>query len=542
MSITDVADVVIVGGGTAGGIAARQLAEAGLRIVCLEQGRWVNRAEAELPGDKAGYELAADGPWHPDPNRRQRPEDYPVNVSESDLPMFMYNGVGGSSVLYGACWSRALPSDFRVRTLDGVADDWPLAYEELQPFYEQADLEMGVSGLGGNPAYPPGAPPPLPAHPIHLTGRKMAEGMNRLGWHWWPGYCSIPSRDYGPQHQCVRYGICRMGCPEGAKASTDVTHFPLAIERGAQVITGARAARITLNENGLADGVVYLREGRECFQPAAVVMLAAGGIGTPRLLLMSESGRFPDGLANSSGLVGKRLMLHPYATAVGRYDDDLEDWLGPVGEHIESMQFYETDISRGFVRGCKWLLPGTAGPLEVISRLTREDSADAEPLWGDRFAATMIASAGHLMAWDVIPEDLPEESNYVSLDPSLTDSDGLPAPAVHYRTSGNTVRMIEFNLARALESLQEAGAREVWVSGRNRTSGHIMGTAKMGEDPATSVVDRYGRCHDVANLFIVDSSVFTTSTGVNPAATICALAKRTCSHLLAGAPAQRAAA
>jgi choline dehydrogenase-like flavoprotein len=540
MSGTDVADVLIVGGGMAGGIAAKHLAQAGLTVVCLEQGRWVDREEAELPGDKAEYELAGDRQWHPDPNRRQRPEDYPVNVSESDLPVFMYNGVGGSSVLYGACWSRALPSDFRVRTLDGVADDWPLTYEELQPYYEQVDLEMGVSGLGGDPAYPPGAAPPLPAHPIHATGQKMAAGMNRLGWHWWPGYNSIPSQDYGQQHRCVRYGICRMGCPEGAKSSTDVTHFPSAIAQGARVITGARGARITLDENGRANGVVYRRDGRECFQAASVVLLAAGGIGTPRLLLMSKSGRFPDGLANSSGLVGKRLMLHPYATVVGLYDDDLEDWLGPTGEHIESLQFYETDVSRGFVRGCKWLLPGIGGPLEVISRWTQAPGGN-EPFWGEPFAATMLAMVGHMIAWDVIPEDLPEESNYVALDPALTDSDGLPAPAVHYRTSENTDRMIDFNLDRALESLHAAGARTAWVSGRNRTSGHIMGTATMGDDPATSVVDRHGRCHDVPNLYIIDSSVFPTSTGVNPAATICALAKRTCSHLVAGARDQKAA-
>jgi choline dehydrogenase-like flavoprotein len=255
---------------------------------------------------------------------------------------------------------------------------------------------------------------------------------------------------------------------------------------------------------------------------------------------MSKSSRFPDGLANSSGLVGKRLMLHPYATAVGLYDDDLEDWLGPTGEHIESLQFYETDVSRGFVRGCKWLLPGTAGPLEAISRWTQAPGGNG-PFWGEPFASTMLAMVGHMIAWDVIPEDLPEETNYVALDPALTDSDGLPAPAVHYRTSENTDRMIDFNLDRALESLQAAGARTAWVSGRNRTSGHIMGTATMGDDPTTSVVDRYGRCHDVPNLYIIDSSVFPTSTGVNPAATICALAKRACSHLVAGARDQKAA-
>jgi choline dehydrogenase-like flavoprotein len=512
------------------GIAARHLTEAGFTVVCLEQGEWVD--PGALPGNKPDYEVQGAANWHPDPNVRRRREDYPIDVTGCDLPVYMYNGVGGSSVLYGGVWARALPSDFRVRTLDGVGDDWPLSYEELLPFYEAVEAEMGVSGLDGNPAYPAGFSVPLDPAPIHRTGRRMAEGMNKLGWHWWPGTNAIPTRAFGAQGECVRYGVCRMGCPEGAKSSTDVTHLPLAVSRGATVVTRARASHITVDERGRATGAVYLRDGKEHFQPASVVLLAANGIGTPRLLLMSTSKRFPDGLANSSGLVGRRLMLHPYASSVGLYEDDLEEWLGPAGEHIGSMQFYETDASRGFVRGAKWSLIPVAGPLEAVDKWAASASPSGGEVWGPGVAERLRSSIGHMLQWHIVPEDLPEESNRVVLSDSLTDSDGLPAAEIHYRVSENTRRMVDFHLARTLEAHEAAGATAAWVSGRNHTSGHNTGTAKMGNDPATSVVDRYGRAHDVPNLYIIDGSVFPTSTGVNVGATISAMAKRTVTHLV----------
>jgi len=537
-SRSEVPDVLIIGAGLAGGVAAKHLTEAGFKVVCLEQGTWVD--PGELPGNKPDYELLGAKQWHPDPNVRRRREDYPIEDSESDLPVFMYNGVGGSSVLYGAIWARALPSDFRVRTLDGVADDWPIGYEDLAPYYEALEIEMGVSGLGGNPAYPLSPPPPLPAAPLHRTGRKMAEAMNELGWHWWPGSNAIPVQKYGLQEQCVRYGTCRMGCPQGAKASTDVVHFPAALNGGAEVITRARVASITLNKKGVATGAVYMREGQEHFQPASLVLLAAGAIGTPRLLLMSATNLCPDGLGNASGLVGKRLMLHPYAISVGLYDDDLEDWLGPAGEHINSMQFCETDVSRGFVRGAKWSLFPTAGPLEAVG-LWRGREDLHEEFWGKHAAERLRQTIGHTLQWHAVPEDLPEETNYVALDHELKDSDGLPAPKVRYRLADNTRRIVDFNLARTLDAHQAAGATEWWIAGRNFTSGHVTGTARMGNDPMSSVTDRYGRIHDVPNLYVIDGSVFPTSTGVNVGATISALARRTATHLIAQARNQEVA-
>jgi choline dehydrogenase-like flavoprotein len=529
MSESDTADVLIVGAGTSGGVVAAHLAVAGFKVVCLEQGDWVK--QSDLPGDKAEFELLASKRWSADPNVRGGREDYPTDLLESDMPVWMYNAVGGSSILFGAIWPRALPSDLRVRTLDGVGADWPLTYEELQPFYEALDIEMGVSGLGGNPAYPPGAPPPLPAMPIHKTGRRMAQAMNSLGWHWWPGTNAVPSRDYNNQKQCARYGLCRIGCPNGSKASTDITHFPTALRHGARVITAARVARITTNEKGLANGAVYIKDGKEHFQSASLIVLAASGIGTPRLLLMSSSSHFPDGLANSSGLVGKNLMLHPYATAVGIYDEALEDWVGPAGEYIGSMQFYESDPARGFVRGAKWMLMPSGGPLDHVERWTKGPGAREEPFWGEPFARKIRSSVGHMIQWVIVPEDLPEETNYVSLSDDLRDSDGLPAPKIHYRVGENTRRLLDFHIERALESHAAAGASKAWVGGRGYSSGHNTGTARMGKNPATSVVNRWGACHDVPNLYIVDGSVFPTSTGVNVTPTICALAKRTATYI-----------
>jgi choline dehydrogenase-like flavoprotein len=517
------ADVLVVGAGASGGVVARRLAEAGIGVVCLEQGDWPDRASYR--GAEPDWELTARKQWSSSPNIRQAPADYPVDVSESDVGVLNFNGVGGGMIMYAAQWPRLLPSDFRVRSLDGVADDWPVTYDELLPYYERTDVQIGVSGLGGNPAYPPGADPPLPPLPVGPAGMLLARAHDRLGWHWWPDTNAILSAPYGGRHQCVQRGTCMQGCGEGAKASSDLTHWPQAIAHGARLLTGARVRRLVTDRRGLVRGAEWVDiEGHEHLQTADLVLCAANGIGTSRLLLASATDTHPDGLANSSGLVGRRLMLHPLATVVGVFDDDLESWQGQKGSTIQSMQFYESDESRGFVRGARWALGGAGGPLTAALANGGTWGPDHHRAFDERF--------GHTAQWGLIGEDLPDEQNRVELSADLVDSSGIASPKVFYRIPENTRRIMEWNIARTEESLREAGARTTEVN-RYPANGHFMGTARMGTDPASSVVDPWGIAHDVPNLGIVDGSIFVTAGAANPTSTICALALRAADHLVA---------
>jgi choline dehydrogenase-like flavoprotein len=257
---------------------------------------------------------------------------------------------------------------------------------------------------------------------------------------------------------------------------------------------------------------------------ADVVVLAANAVGTARLLLASESGGdFPDGLANSSGLVGRRLMMHPFAVVTGVFTQFIETWKGNVGSRIHCLQFYETDTDRGFVRGAKWsMAPSTGGPMNAAM-----PARAGEAVWGPEHHRRVRERFGHCLSWGIFGEDLPDEDNRVELDPELVDDAGVPAPRIVYTTSENSRRLLDFHVERARESLLEAGAARVDSLTLMRDAGwHLLGTARMGSDPATSVVDACGKTHDVDNLYVVDGSVFVTAGGVNPTNTISSLALR----------------
>jgi choline dehydrogenase-like flavoprotein len=516
--MADTADVLIIGSGASGGAVAWSLAETKMRIVCLEQGDWMK--PTDYPTNGRDWEARQHDDFSPRPNRRGRPTDYPVNDDNSPIKVLNFNGVGGSTILYAAHYPRLHPSDFRVRSLDGVADDWPIDYATLEPFFAENDRMMGVSGLAGDPAYP-AKQPPMPPLPLGKSGMRFGRAMNSLGWHWWPSDTTVATTDYEGRARCINLAHCAFGCAQGAKASTDITYWPAALRAGVELRTRCRVREISTNEHGMASGVVYYdADGVERFQAAEVVIVACNGIGTPRLLLNSASGRFPNGLANSSGQVGKNLMFHPYALIYGYADAPLDGNHGPP-LCLWSHEFYETDPGRDFVRGYSYQFGRGIGAItEAIS-----SSAAGRLPWGQEHHRVYRQLVNRRISMAAICEDLPEQHNRVTLDPVLKDGHGIPAPKIDYTISKNSWRMLDHAIARAKEVLQAAGTTGISVECPIVNGGwHLLGTARMGNDPERSVVNAWGRSHDVRNLFIVDGSLFVTSAGVNPTSTIQALA------------------
>ena len=519
----DPVDVLIVGAGASGAAIAWSLLETRMRILCLEQGPHLH--DMDFPGRRDDYERARYGEFSCDPNIRNLKQDYPINSEDSAITPVNFNAVGGSTINFLAHWPRMRPSDFRARSLDGVAEDWPIDYATLEPFYSMNDLNVGASGLGGNPAYP-SYDPPNPPIPVGRLGRTLARGFNRLGWHWWPSDVAILSRDDGGRRKCVNAGTCDLGCAVGAKGGANFTYWPILETAGVELRTECRVREVLVDRNtGFATGVLYHGPDRQVYeQRAELVIMACNGIGTPRLLLNSTSRLFPDGLANRSGLVGRNLMFHPLKGISGVFDEPMKGHEGPMACSILSQEFYETDPNRDFLRGYGLHSGRSTTPMTFA---LGGYGIDRPIPWGHRHREIMDEIYPHVAGLTIVTEDLPEETNCVSLDPDLTDSDGIPAPKISYRVSENTERMLAHGEARAAEVLDAAGARRI-LEGNDkvwwRAGWHQMGTCRMGDDPERSVVNGWGRCHDVRNLFIVDGSIFVTAGAVNPTSTIQALA------------------
>ena len=510
MTKLDPVDVVVVGAGLGGSAFTARLSERApnLRIVCLERGGWPDRDA--MPALRRDWQRAALGPWATSPNVRlasgaTASADYPIDDASSPIKPLMWNGVGGSTITWAAHVPRLHPSDLHRRTLDGVGDDWPFSYQDLEPYYDLNDIALGVAGLAGDPAYPPKRSPRLPPLPIGRMGRTAARGFDALGWHWWPVDAAVNSVPHGGRPPCSNAGPCLLGCPIHAKSSADLAYWPAALWRGVDLRTGCTAQEIVL-QGGRATGVVYRdAAGTTHEQPADLVVVASNGIGTARLLLASRVTRDPD------GPLGRCLMFHPVAYARGMFHEELDGPSGPVGACVYSHEFYETQ--------------------HIQLQITRENSLLAQalrlgPVWGAAAHRLVREEFRHSLSVMVVAEDLPEPAQRVTLT-RATEADGLPGVRIEYALSENARRILDFGLDRAEEMLRAAGAyRVVRVPLAPLTGWHLLGTARMGIDPATSVTDARGRLHDVPNIVVADGSLFPTAGAVNPGATIGALALR----------------
>jgi choline dehydrogenase-like flavoprotein len=508
-------DVVVVGAGLGGAAFCARLSEQAphLRIVCLERGDWVDRAA--MPASRRDWQRSVLGAWSTSPNVRlaaaepSPSADYPVDDSASPIKPLMWNGVGGSTINWAAHVPRLHPSDFKTKTLDGVGDDWPFSYFDLEPYYDLNDATMGISGLSGDPAYPPKRSPRMPPVPIGRMGEMAARGFNALGWHWWPSDAAINSVDREGRHACNNGGPCLIGCPIRAKASADIVYWPVALENGVELRTHCVAQRVIV-QGGRAIGVSYRDEtGATHEQPAAFVVLACNGIGTARLLLASNIG-------DRDGPLGRYLMFHPVAYARGMFREELDGPRGPVGTSIYSHEFYEDQPERLFMGGLQLQITRENALLLQALRL--------EPAWGAGAHRQLREEFRHSLPVLVMAEDLPEARNRVALTAAVAE-DGLPAVRVEYTLSKNSRAILDFGLDRAEEMLRAAGAHRVSrVPLAPMTGWHLLGTARMGDDARTSVTDSRGRCHAVPNLVVADGSLFPTVGAVNPGVTIAALA------------------
>ena len=546
-------DVVIVGVGAAGGILAAELGKAGMKVIGLERGPRL-ATEDFTPHDELRFfqrqELRPNikrqpVTWRPDANARATP-----------LPVLNYgNQAGGGTVHYGSVSWRFHEDDFRARShtierygaavipQDSSLADWPLSYTDLEPYYDRAEYELGVSGKAGNVQgnkidggnvfeAPRHRDYPLPPLRDDQSGIVFRGAAKKLGHHPFPTPRAILSQDYNGRPGCTYCGFCQaFGCHVGAKSSILVTKLPEADATGNfKLVTGAMCYRVNSDNGGRVTGVAYYGpDGSDNTVEAELVILSPFIYDNTRLLLLSKTDRFPNGLANSSGQVGKHLMAHMMPNVFVAFDDRYVNvFMGPSAQKHTIDDFNADNFDhRGanFIRGSQISI-GTinlqGGPIGA----TTMNPPPGIPRWGAAYRDYLATYYAKQAAMVAQTENLPYADQTIDLDPNMRDQWGLPAPRLTYDwRRPNELARVEFMMQKMEELGRAMGAAHVWRSplGPGAPGAHHEGGTRMGSDPKTSVVNRYGQSWDIPNLFIIGSSTFPSMSGFNPTLTIQAL-------------------
>ena len=524
----DEVDFVIVGSGASGGVMARELSQAGFSVVVLEQGPWLT--EKDFKHDEI---------WVNEKNGLTNDHELQPNTfRENESETAKKNGwaqygrvVGGGSVHFTANYWRFPEVEFEQATRFGVPEgssvaDWPITYKDLEPYYTKVEWEVGVSGLAGNPFEPPRSKGfPLPPLPIKSEGALLEKGARKLGMHPWPAPMAILSQPYRGRSGCLSCGFCMtFGCEARAKSSTLASMVPAAVASGhCEIRPLSYVSRVETGPNGRVTGVTYFDKNRkEQFQRAKAVVLSANGLETAKLLLISATDAFPQGLANASGQVGRNIMFNGGGLGMGMFEHEINGWKGPVVTRITWDQVIapkETGLYGGGGFDFRTMMTPLQGGFRTFPD---------EPRWGREWKRNLpLMFSNTLMAYGHSTQ-LPVSGNRVDLDPTLKDAWGLPAPRLTFKEHPLDGKLQQWFADGAAALLDAAGATKQFSFSASPSSGgpHLLGTCRMGNDPKTSVVNADHRAHDVPNLFVVDGSSFVTSGRGQPTMTIQALAFR----------------
>ncbi len=510
-------DFCVVGAGAGGGVVGAKLAEAGFSVVILDAGPHWDPVKDFVSDEIASRKLF----WT---DERITGGSDPVELGSNNSGQ----GVGGSTVHYSMIAMRAHPEDFKRRTLEGQvagADvrDWPLTFEDLEPYYEEVEEALQIAGPTFYPWGRRRKRYPQREHELNASAQVLVRGCTKLGIPVAPAPLATLSAPHKDRPPCVYRGFCNYGCTTNAKSSILVTYIPRAIWAGAEVRPNSMVARIEHDERGIATGVLYFRkDGRELFrQRARNVVVAGYAVESPRLLLNSSSPLFPDGLANSSGLVGKCFMVHTGEQVFAKFPDRINQYKAPPPGGAITEHFNRTMPDTGFICGYTIEVVGPH-PVDFAARM-----ATARGMWGASLRRTML-DYNYYSGLGIVGEVLPQWGNMVKLHETERDQYGLPVAHVVFSLHENDRAIIAHAKEKMKEIMAATGGTDVWSADR---TAHLLGTCRMGNDSSDSVVNKDCRAHDVPNLFICDGSVFPTSTAVNPSLTIEAIAARTADRI-----------